>query len=228
MNISELDLKKLLGKAAGRCSYPGCSNNCIGYFEKSGDKILGEMAHVIPQSSKGPRGTTGVKGPNTYENLILLCPYHHEMVDKAPMDFPAKLLHGWKNQHELRIDQSLAGPQFNDAKSLFAFAEKLLVENRAIHQKFGPESAAALANPLSEGSVLWSLRKCDTILPNNRKIINAFARNHDYLPAEQWKTFIDFREHALALERNSYKRMDREIVPRFPPDFQEMIISYAK
>jgi hypothetical protein len=228
MNISELDLKKLWGKAAGRCSSPGCSNNCISYFEKSGDKILGEMAHVIPQSSDGPRGTAGVEGPDTYENLILLCPYHHTMVDKAPKDFPAKLLHEWKCQHELRIEQSLAGPQFTDAKALFAFTEKLLIENHAIHQKFGPESAAATANPLSEGSVLWSLRKCDTILPNNRKIINSFERNHDYLSAEQWKIFVDFREHALALERNCYRRMDRESVPRFPTNFQEMLVAYAK
>src|SRR5258706_1902305 len=110
MNISELDLKKLWGKAAGQCSSPGCSNNCISYFEKSGDKILGEMAHVIPQSNDGPRGTAGTQGPDTYENLILLCPYHHTMVDKAPKDFPAKLLHEWKSQHESRIEQSLAGP----------------------------------------------------------------------------------------------------------------------
>ncbi len=219
MSISEVDLKILWGKAAGRCSCPGCSNICISYFEKSGDKVLGEMAHVIPQSSKGP---------DTYENLILLCPYHHEMVDKASADFPLELLHQWKRQHELRVEQSLEGAQFTDAKSLFLFAEKVLIENRAIHQKYGPESAAAAANPLSEGAIMWSLRKCDTILPNNRKIINAFTRNHDCLSADQWKIFVDFREHAVALERNSYKRMDREIVPRFPPTFQEMLASYAK
>ena len=186
------------------------------------------MAHVIAQSTKGPRGRSEKAGPDTYENLILLCPYHHQMVDKAPKDFPVKLLNQWKQDHELRIDQALSGPQFTDAKSLFEFAIKLLIENRAIHQKYGPECAAAAANPLSEGAILWSLRKCDTILPNNRKIVNAFARNHDYLSAEQWKTFIEFREHALALEQNTYDRLDRDIVPRFPPSFQEMLDSYAK
>jgi hypothetical protein len=228
MNLSDVDLKILWSKAAGRCSCPGCSNICVSFFEKSGEKFLAEMAHIIPQSSEGPRGIARIKGPDSYKNLILLCPYHHEMVDKAPADFPTELLRQWKNQHELRIEQSLAGLQFIDAKSLFAFAEKILIENRAIHQKFGPESAASAANPLSEGAALWSLRKRDTILPNNRKIINAFERNHDYLSVDQWKTFIDFREHALALERNSYERLDREIVPRFPLIFQEMLVSYAK
>jgi hypothetical protein len=228
MNISNVDLKKLWGKAAGRCSYPGCANNCIEFLEKTGDIILGEMAHVIAQSSKGPRGNSAKAGPDTYENLILLCPYHHGMVDKAPKDFPEKLLHEWKREHELQVERSLCGQQFEDAKSLLAFAKKILIENYAIHQKFGPESAAAAANPLSEGSILWSLRKCDTVLPNNRKIINAFEKNHDYLSTEQWKIFVDFREHALALEQNSYERMDREIVPRFPQSFQTMLISYAK
>src|SRR6266576_528042 len=105
MNISDVDLKILWGKAAGRCSCPGCANICISYFEKSREKVLGEMAHVIPQSSKGPRGTDGVTGPDTYENLILLCPYHHEIVDKAPADFPSELLRQWKRQHELRVEQ---------------------------------------------------------------------------------------------------------------------------
>jgi hypothetical protein len=103
MNISDVDLKLLWGKAAGRCSFPGCINNCIEFLEKTGDIILGEMAHVIAQSSKGPRGNSAKAGP-----------------------------------------------------------------------------------------------------------------------------FVDFREHALALERNSYERMDREIVPRFPSSFQKMLISYAK
>jgi hypothetical protein len=228
MNISDVDLKTLWGKAAGRCSHPGCPNVCISYFENSGEKVLGEMAHVIPQSGDGPRGTAGVTGPDTYDNLILLCPYHHTMVDKAPADFPGELLHMWKRQHEDRVEQSLAGPEFSDAKSLFAYAEKILIESKAIHQKFGPESAVAATNPLSEGAILWSLRKCDTILPNNRKIVNAFVRNHDLFSASQWRTFVDFREHAVAFERSSYERMDRESVPRFPLTFQEMVTSYAK
>jgi len=145
------------------------------------------MAHVIAQSSKGPRGNSAKAAPDNYENLILLCRYHHGMVDKAPKGFPEKLLHEWKREHESQVEHSLSGSQFADAKSLLAFAEKILIENYAIHQKYGPESAVAVANPLSEGSSLWSLRKCDTILPNNRKIVNAFERNRDRLSTEQWR-----------------------------------------
>jgi hypothetical protein len=186
------------------------------------------MAHVIARSSDGPRGIPGTTGPNTYDNFILFCPCHHTMVDKAPDDFPENRLRQWKNEHEFRIEQALAGIQFPNAKSLFNFATKLLIENQAIHKKYGPESVAAKDNPLSEGAILWSLRKCDTILPNNRKIVNAFVGNRDYLSLEQWQIFADFREHAIALERNTYERMDRNIVPRFPRAFHDMIIFYAE
>jgi len=228
MNISDADLKKLWGKAAGRCSCPGCTNSCIEFLEKTGDIILGEMAHVIAQSSKGPRGHSAKAGPDTYENLILLCPHHHGMVDKAPKDFSEKLLHEWKQNHESEIERALTGPQFSDAKSLFNFAQKLLIENKAIHDRFGPNSETAKANPLSEGAILWSLRKCEAILPNNRRIINAFIKNKEHLSNDQWKIFVDFQEHALAFERNTYKRMDRDSSPQFPLTFQEMLVSYAK
>src|SRR5271155_1523163 len=116
MNISDADLKILWGKAAGRCSFPECSNNCIEYFEKSGDTILGAVAHVIARSSDGPCGIPGTTGPNTYDNLILFCPCHHTIVDKVPNDFPENRLRQWKNEHEFRIEQALMGIQFSNAK----------------------------------------------------------------------------------------------------------------
>jgi hypothetical protein len=227
MSISEPDLKRLWSKAAGRCSYLGCPNKCIEYLEKTGETVLGEMAHVIPRSKKGPRGT-GVAGPDTYENLILLCPYHHEMVDKAPKDFPEDLLLSWKTKHEQRIELALEGPQFGDLKSLLNFVARLLTENRSVHQRFGPESLAARENPLSEGARLWSLRKCELIIPNNRKIVNAITRNHDYLSLSQWEVFVEFREHAIAFEQNTFDKMDRSMTPRFPIPFQQMVQENAE
>src|SRR5271170_236146 len=77
---------------AGRCAFPGCDNKCIDSFENSGSILLGEMAHVLAVSPAGPRAKKGTgRDLNRYENLVLLCPYHHAMVDKAPLDFPSSL-----------------------------------------------------------------------------------------------------------------------------------------
>ena len=82
MAITEKDIKKLWGLAAGRCSRPGCDESCI-KFLSSDPTIIGEMAHVVAHSPIGPRASaTG--GADTYDNLILLCPTHHTEIDKAP------------------------------------------------------------------------------------------------------------------------------------------------
>jgi hypothetical protein len=74
---------------------------------KSGNILLGEMAHVIGRKPKGPRGSTKYGTVDTYENLILLCPACHTLVDKAPRDFPATLLRKWKADWESHVKHQL-------------------------------------------------------------------------------------------------------------------------
>jgi hypothetical protein len=47
MAIEEKDIKLLWGKAAGRCSYPGCQADLAPLLMASGATVPGEMAHVI-------------------------------------------------------------------------------------------------------------------------------------------------------------------------------------
>ncbi len=223
MPVSEPDIKRLWGKSAGRCSFPDCGKNCVQFLEQSGETIIGEMAHVIAQSETGPRGKRGAPGPDTYENMILLCPTHHTLVDKAPNDFPELRLREWKTSHERRVDESLRSPDFDSKSELYSLARKALAENHIIHKRFGPESLQARANPLSEGATIWDLRKIATIIPNNQRIVNAFERHRDLIPEPEWSDFVEFREHALAFERNAYRRTDSDLVPRFPVTFASVI-----
>lgn len=107
MGISDKDIKLLWGRAANRCSAPGCEENLTPYIAKSRrDIVLGEMAHVIPRRLRGPRGD-GAAGDDGYKNRILLCPNHHRLVDKAPDDYPAALLHQWKRDWEEEVTRRL-------------------------------------------------------------------------------------------------------------------------
>lgn len=223
MAISEPDIKRLWAKSAGRCSFPGCNESCVLLLEQAGYTIIGEMAHVIARSETGPRGKLGDPGPDTYENLVLLCPTHHTLVDKAPADFPEHELRKWKFAHERRVEKSLRSPSFDSRVQLYDYVKKILAENRMIHRRFGPDSLQALANPLSEGATLWDLRKTAAIVPNNRRIINACEQHSDLLSEHHWNVFLEFREHALAFEKNTYQRMDRNFVPRFPTEFETVV-----
>lgn len=106
MAISDKDIKLLWGRAAGHCSVPGCPEDLTRYLARSGDIVLGEMAHVIGRKPGAAR-SDGAVADNSYENLILLCPNHHTLVDKASADHPAELLHTWKQDWEAEVMRRL-------------------------------------------------------------------------------------------------------------------------
>lgn len=66
---------------------------------------MGEMAHVIGRKPGGPRSDSSAGTDDSYDNLILLCPNHHTMIDKAYSDFPAWKLRQWKTDWEEQVRQ---------------------------------------------------------------------------------------------------------------------------
>lgn len=225
MAISTLDVKKLWGLAAGRCSAPGCDEECIKFLTPSDPTVIGEMAHIIAQSATGPRGD-GVGGEDTYENLILLCPTHHRQVDKAPEGrFPIEMLYEWKDKHERRVASLFTGKIYENLSGLARYVKRLLIQNKEIWEQFGPESLTAQNNPVSSAYEVWVLRKLDTIVPNNREIINIIKTNVNLFSLAEYKACCQFIEHAEGFERNCYLRTEN--VPKFPVPFEEVIDRYV-
>jgi tetratricopeptide (TPR) repeat protein len=98
------DVKELWGQAAGRCSL--CRKPLVRELPLTGRFILGEQAHIIAASPNGPRGESG-PGEEGYDNLILLCPDCHRLIDKAPADHPESVLRQRKEEHELWVRRAL-------------------------------------------------------------------------------------------------------------------------
>lgn len=225
MSISDIDIKKLWGLSAGRCSKPGCNEECIKFLDASDPTVIGEMAHIIAKSEDGPRGEKG-GGGNSYENIILLCPTHHREVDKAPAGiFTVELLHEWKVEHENGVKESLSGPRFQSQTSFALEIKRMLIENKMCWKQYGPESEEALRNPLSNMKVIWDFRKLNLIVPNNTRIIQMIKQNKEYINIQDYGIFVEFIEHAEGFERNCYFKT--EGVPRFPISFEKVIDCYA-
>jgi hypothetical protein len=224
MSIADKDIKKLWGLAAGRCSHPACDKVCISFFGND-STIIGEMAHVIAKKPKGPRGIAS-GGEDTYENLILLCPTHHTEVDKSPENsFPPDVLFNWKQKHEAKVAAAFISLSFDSSKKMAVYIQKLLIENRTVWKTYGPESLEAKRNPLSNLAELWVLRKLDTIVPNNRRIINVIQKNRHLFDVEAFESACEFIEHAEGFERNCYERT--EGIQLFPQQFENMVKVYA-
>jgi hypothetical protein len=178
---------------------------------------LGEMAHIIAKGKSGPRSNGSSSPDNTYSNLILLCPTHHRQVDKAPEQFPIELLEQWKDGHEGWVNSALSQHRCQDIAELKAMVCELLLENRMIWSQFGPESDVARQNPGSNVYKLWHMRRLDTVIPNNKKIVNLVYQNKDLLNRSQRQAFLRFKSHSIAFERNAVDRL--EDYPRFPESF---------
>lgn len=90
-------------QAAARCSFPDCRKELLVDASNGGDSsAVGEVAHIVSASPKGPRGNGVAPGGdrNGSPNLLLLCPTHHEIIDKQPQDYTVERLIGIKSSHE--------------------------------------------------------------------------------------------------------------------------------
>jgi hypothetical protein len=222
MAIGSVDTKILWGRAGGRCSMPGCGEDLTSLVEK-GNYVVGEMAHVIGSNPTAARGTPE-GGADTYDNLILLCPTHHTHIDKAPEGtYTVEMLHEWKKNHEAEISNAGKTEKFDNFNKLRLAVAKLLIANKTVFDAFGPKSEVAEADPMSNAFLVWELRRIDTILPNNRKILNIIDSNQDLIEDVSVIQVIEkFRVHVESYENHVYRTLDNYQL--FPTEFSEVFL----
>jgi len=105
------DIELLWGLAAARCAYPNCKRVLVAEGTSSDPSaVIGKIAHIHARSDYGPRANPAlsIEQRRSYENLILLCPTHHDLVDSQPATYTAEMLRSWKTEHELWVQKSLA------------------------------------------------------------------------------------------------------------------------
>jgi hypothetical protein len=220
MAISDVDAKLLWGRAAGICSNPNCRVDLTAILNKTRSYNVGEMAHIVARSKKGPRGVVG-GGADTYENLVLLCPTCHRHIDKSPdLTFTVEQLFEWKETHESNIRSVNRDVIFSTFDELKEEVSKLLFENHMLWDNYGPNSKLAEEDPGSNAFKIWELRKLDSVIPTNLKIINLIETNKSLLAIQAYKAFIQFKTHATSFETNQYERIDNYVT--FPTEFSEV------
>lgn len=227
MSISDVDIKKLWGKAAGRCCFDNCGANCIVVSEDL-SMALGEMAHIIARRPSGPRGCESRDDDNSYDNLILLCPTHHTIVDKAPEVYTEECLRAMKKRAEDKVFQALNSSQrFSTLDETCDKIAKLLVENKTIWESCGPDSISARRDPFSSNMAeYWKVKKLCIIVPNNKKIISIINANRDLFDLDFYLLASKFIGHASDFEQNCYERID--CAKRFPIEFEREVFNHAR
>ena len=105
-NLSDRVRKELCAKSGNRCAFPGCPNNLY-----SSEASVGEICHIEGLNPGAARynPVLSEEEVNGIDNLILLCPLHHNMIDQNPEYYTVDLLKKMKREHEDNVQKQLDG-----------------------------------------------------------------------------------------------------------------------
>lgn len=125
--------KRLWGNAGNRCAFTACEQRLVsdlGYPDQSlrRDVVIGEEAHIRSSKANGPRHDPLFPSAqlNEYDNLILLCPTHHALIDKDKgRAWPTVEVVGMKSVHEARVDAAMSGAARDRQQLEVALAERV-------------------------------------------------------------------------------------------------------
>lgn len=189
---------RLFSASAGYCQRPHCLQPLYPE-EMGGDKHIAEMAHIIPYGQAGPRHEDKTQQNieiDSFENLILLCPTCHKIIDKDPAAHPRDLLLAWKNNHltELMCKQGII--QYSTRLQTREAILTIMAENKAIWQKFAPcDGELFECDPESENAQIWKKRVRNIILPNHFRIQAIIELNQHHMTILERETFAQYQEH---------------------------------
>jgi hypothetical protein len=102
--IREATRLLLCVRAGGRCEFDGHNAYLFEHPITLHEGTFGEMAHIVAFKKAGPRGEENRPDDiNNVDNLMLLCPTCHKLVDDHCAEYPRERLEGYKREHESRI-----------------------------------------------------------------------------------------------------------------------------
>lgn len=229
MAITQKSIKILWAAAAGRCAFPDCRELLT--YNEAGDfapYTLGEMAHICgdqPGSNRHDPAQTPQQRDD-YQNLILLCPTHHTLIDRRENEerFSMGLLLQMKADHEACIHSRLESTPARDGPGLAREIVPLLAENHQVWLTYGPRSEFARKNPHSDAAfALWLSERLTTIVPNNRRISEILKAGRGAFAPEEQEVVALFMIHARSYERWVQDEISYEGVARFPEKFEALI-----
>ena len=230
MSISPKSIKLLWSNAAGRCSFSSC-NERLTVAQAAGyaPYTLGEMAHIKGNKSTSNRydEKQSDEERDSYENLILLCPTHHTLIDKAENEayFTVEMLHEMKVKHEKKVASRLDDVKIEDLEQLKNELSILLAENYQAWQEYGPSSDKAQKNPHSdEIYALWTSSRLSTIVPNNRKVKKLLDENRALFPRVEQRIVSKFLHHIDSYEKWVNDEIAYRTVISFPNEFESLIL----
>lgn len=223
--ISDAVKRKLWASSAGYCCNPSCHRDLFPLFQDGSITCIDELAHIIGKREKGPRGGNSLSllQRDEFDNLIVLCPDCHTMIDKNPQTFTVELIKKWKKEHGDAIKNLMSIPSFkfrDDARNALL---PLLEENKAIFDMYGPYSENATKKQM-DTELMWYQMSLQKIIPNNRRIEAILCNNKHLMTDKERSVYNLFKLHREGFEYNKISGDVNPTVPLFPNDLNSIFL----
>ena len=90
-------VKRLFALSSNRCAFPKCTAALV-----VEGVVTGEICHIKAASPDGPRYDTNQSDEERhgFDNLLLMCPAHHKVIDDDDEAYTVERLHDLKQRHE--------------------------------------------------------------------------------------------------------------------------------
>jgi len=215
---------RLFADSGGYCQNPKCLAEIFKHFE---DKTIhiAEIAHIISAGDKGPRADTALSDEerSIYENLILLCPTCHTVIDKVDDKCPVDLILQWKTSHRNAIATAFGIMPFPSRNAAREAIVPLLSENKTIFDIYGPMTEERF-NPESTMPRMWRRKIRTHVIPNNRKLLYLCDVNTSHFTHGERETVERFHQHVDDFEAKHINDSGGNGI-QFPPEMENVFSS---
>src|SRR5262245_9439089 len=98
-------IKRLFAVSSNRCAFEKCDVTII-----NKGTVVGHVCHIEARNPGGPRynPTQSEEERNGFDNLVLMCPVHHTVIDSDVESYTVPRLKEIKANHEARAEQTLS------------------------------------------------------------------------------------------------------------------------
>ena len=185
--------RKLWALSMGHCFNSDCAQDLF-----AEGTSIGEIAHILPHSESGDA---------SLNNLLLLCPTCHTMIDKNRPDWPISVLKTWHLQRQKEIRRRFT-KQCDSFRELEKLVRPILQQNAAIFKNYGPtEDNSSVTARRS----LW-LKFEPKLIVNNQQLLTLFKANMRLIHMENRRTIEEFVLHVdeFVATRNTDDRAVRQ------------------
>jgi hypothetical protein len=188
---SERVIKKLFALSKNQCAFASCSTSIV---QPGSETVTGEVCHIKAKNPKGPRFDPKQTDEERhgFDNLVLMCGFHHTIIDDQPEIYTVEKLRQIKQTHE----QYVSGPvEISPTDAALARA----LYSSYIHIEAKDHSQVMMNSPgsVQAHNITYKTTSKKSAAPQPTDVIGANADMRSYIEYLV-KRYIDWRKKGIS------------------------------